>query len=91
MTSWPLVLLILILIFLALVGIDPDVTKMLRDMTGWLARGTPNSVLARLSSAMMRAIEGEEPFVTKTEYIIFAVVIALVVAFLAASFYLALY
>jgi hypothetical protein len=34
MTSWPLVLLILILIFLALVGIDPDVTKMLRDMTG---------------------------------------------------------
>ena len=48
-------------------------------------------VLARFSDATMRAIEGEEPFVTKTEYIIVAVVIALVVACLAVAFYVALY
>jgi hypothetical protein len=43
--SWPLVLLILILVFLALAGVDPDVTKMLRDITGWLSRGLPDTVI----------------------------------------------
>jgi hypothetical protein len=36
LTSWPLILLILILVFLALAGVDPDVTRILRDITGWL-------------------------------------------------------